>query len=174
MINKKIKDSVVDGNIVVIHHTNEECTKRIGKPYLAVVLCANSSRGPLILELEALKKGKYYAHLTTWENITRVVGLINLASIMSESLSNSSYFYKISYDSAFNLKWQRCMYVKNFNKNDATLYFDETANVDDVVGFYLKFHGDDALKVWKQNTEGITLSDQDKEIECMLNFLCKQ
>lgn len=53
----------------------------------------------------------------------------------------------------------------------ATEIFEETVNAEEVVGYYIYFHGNSALKVWMSNTEGIKFTDQDREIDRILKEL---
>lgn len=53
----------------------------------------------------------------------------------------------------------------------ATEMFEERANTDEVVGYYIANHGEYALKDWKDNIEGLKLSEQDKEVDRILKHL---
>lgn len=53
----------------------------------------------------------------------------------------------------------------------ATIEFDETANTDEVVGYYICNEGDNALKTWFENIEGIEMSEQDLEVSRILREL---
>ena len=52
-----------------------------------------------------------------------------------------------------------------------TIEFDETANAEEVVGYYLVNEGTNALKQWMENIEGIELTEQDKEVTRLLEEL---
>lgn len=54
-----------------------------------------------------------------------------------------------------------------------TMEFDETANTEEVVGYYLVNEGTNALKQWLENIEGINLTEQDKEVTRLLKELDK-
>ena len=54
-----------------------------------------------------------------------------------------------------------------------TMEFDETANAEEVVGYYLVNEGTNALKQWLENIDGIDLSEQDKEVTKILKKLDK-
>lgn len=53
----------------------------------------------------------------------------------------------------------------------ASIEFDETCNADEVVGYYICNEGDNALSTWLENTEGIEMSKQDKEVTEILKKL---
>jgi hypothetical protein len=50
----------------------------------------------------------------------------------------------------------------------ATMKFEEIANTDEVVGYYVVLHGENAFKTWSRNTEGIKMTEQDKEVDKIL------
>ena len=52
-----------------------------------------------------------------------------------------------------------------------TMEFDQTANAEEVVGYYLANYGDNALKDWKANTEDIEMTEQDKTVTEILEQL---
>ena len=52
-----------------------------------------------------------------------------------------------------------------------TMEFDQTANAEEVVGYYLENYGDNALKYWKMNTENIEMTEQDKVVTEILERL---
>ena len=55
--------------------------------------------------------------------------------------------------------------------DEATEQFEKTASVEEVVGYYVFNEGDWALKQWLINTEGIVMTDRDREIERILEEL---
>lgn len=55
--------------------------------------------------------------------------------------------------------------------NNADLEFGMTANVDEIVGYYLTNYEDQALNAWLENTKDINLTDQDKEVTTLLYIL---
>lgn len=52
-----------------------------------------------------------------------------------------------------------------------TMEFDETANAEEVVGYYLVNEGTNAFKQWMENIEGIDMTEQDKEVTRLLEEL---
>lgn len=54
-----------------------------------------------------------------------------------------------------------------------TMEFDETANAEEVVGYYLVNEGTNALKQWLENIDGIDLTEQDKKVTKILKELAK-
>ena len=52
-----------------------------------------------------------------------------------------------------------------------TIEFDQTANAEEVVGYYLTDGETSALKRWLENIEGIDLTEQDKEVTRILTEL---
>ena len=43
-------------------------------------------------------------------------------------------------------------------------WFGETANAEEVVGYYFVYYKDDAMKTWLKNTKHIEMTEQDKEV----------
>ncbi len=57
-------------------------------------------------------------------------------------------------------------------KYDASIEFDQTANTNEVVGYYLVNEGDNAYEVWCMNTAHLTeLTQQDKDVTGILKHL---
>lgn len=54
----------------------------------------------------------------------------------------------------------------------ASTIYDEVLNAEEVVGYYLWLHKENALKDWKTNTSGIKMSEQDKKVDKILEKLC--
>lgn len=52
-----------------------------------------------------------------------------------------------------------------------TMEFDQTANAEEVVGYYLINYEWNPLKGWLENIEGIDLTEQDKEVTKILKDL---
>lgn len=52
-----------------------------------------------------------------------------------------------------------------------TMEFDETANAEEVVGYYLVNYEWSPLEGWLGNIEGIDLTEQDKEVTRLLEEL---
>ena len=85
------------------------------------------------------------------------------------------------YMDIFNKKWDACLEEAEIDikENDgnadisdvATEIFEETANSEEVAGFYIIYHGDEALRDWERNTDGIVFSDKDKEVDRILREL---
>lgn len=80
------------------------------------------------------------------------------------------------YIEAYNKKWDECLReAEKENTKDvseaATYIFEETANANEVVGYYLVYHRENALKDWKSNTNGINMSEQDLEVDRILTQL---
>lgn len=84
------------------------------------------------------------------------------------------------YLNLYQTKWDEC--YDHAQKEDpqadeediryyANMSFEEEANAEEVVGYYICYHGDDALKDWLSNTEDIKLSIQDKEVDRILKRL---
>ncbi len=97
-----------------------------------------------------------------WENYLR-------GNVMSKE------YYANLYDARMN-------YLVNKFKTDpddmdgtaASYEFDKTATVEEWVGFYVLNEGDNALKQWYENTEGVELSKNDKKIQAILETLYKK
>lgn len=80
------------------------------------------------------------------------------------------------YVEAYTKKWEECLKeVKIENATDvseaATYIFEESANADEIVGYYLVYHKENALKDWRNNTEGIKMSSQDLKVDTILTRL---
>ena len=54
---------------------------------------------------------------------------------------------------------------------EAVEHFEETANAEEVVGYYLSHYGDDAYKAWEDNTSNIELNDEHKSIGEILSSI---
>lgn len=52
-----------------------------------------------------------------------------------------------------------------------TIEFDQTANAEEVVGYYLVNESDNALIRWRENTENIEMTEQDKVVTEILEQL---
>lgn len=82
------------------------------------------------------------------------------------------------YKAKYNKKWKECYVeaVKNGSEDpgyDATIFFDQNANAEEIVGYYLVLHSEDPFRIWLNNVEGIELSEQDKEVTNILEGLEK-
>lgn len=82
-------------------------------------------------------------------------------------------YYISKYNDRWNACYKECMEYGSIDASyDATIMFDETANAEEVVGYYCVFYEKDPLKGWLTNTEGIELSEQDKKVTEILNWMC--
>ena len=59
----------------------------------------------------------------------------------------------------------------NYDGTQATYEFDEIANAPEIVGYYVYNEKENALKQWLTNTEGIEMTEQDKEVTRILEEL---
>lgn len=89
------------------------------------------------------------------------------------------------YISKFNNKWKNCLkeaeediekdssckFANDVISYAATEIFEETANAEEIVGYYIVYHKDSALRDWLDNTKGINFSEQDKEVDRILKIL---
>lgn len=86
------------------------------------------------------------------------------------------------YIETFNKKWDICLKEaeKDIQENGGTAdilsyvtteIFEETANAEEVVGYYIMYHKDSALRDWIDNTKGISFTEQDKEVDRILKEL---
>ena len=80
------------------------------------------------------------------------------------------------YIEAYSKKWDECLKeAERKNAKDvseaATYIFEETANANEIVGYYLVYDRENALKDWKSNTDGINMSEQDLEVDRILTQL---
>ena len=92
-------------------------------------------------------------------------------------MKNKKYFVK-----KFNKKWDKCYkeaevdVEENGGDSDivsevATEIFDDTANAEEIVGYYIVYHGESAFEDWTANIKGLRLTEQDKEIDRILKRL---
>lgn len=86
------------------------------------------------------------------------------------------------YTEIFNSAWNNCLREaeKDVKENGgtediitdvATDIFETTANAEEVVGYYIVYHKESALKDWSDNIKGIELSEQDKQVDRILKEL---
>lgn len=59
-----------------------------------------------------------------------------------------------------------------YPSDNASITYDKVLNIEEMVGYYLWLHDDNALKDWISNTESIEMSEQDKEVDRILKELC--
>ena len=81
-----------------------------------------------------------------------------------------------------------CMYHNKWNESyneavekgsedpdyDASMIFDEGCTPEEVVGYYLYFYEDYALRQWRDNTDGMELGEHSKEVDRILTELDKK
>lgn len=83
------------------------------------------------------------------------------------------------YIDIFNKKWDSSLNEadKNIKENGgssnilsyiATEIFEETANAEEIVGYYIMYHKDSALRDWTDNIQGLHLTEQDIEVNRIL------
>jgi hypothetical protein len=87
MINNKMKDIVKDGDIVIIHNTNWDYTKRIGEPFKAIVIWCGINGQPLLVKCEDIKKGIYKPFWSSYSSITEIKGNVDLAKLIESEES---------------------------------------------------------------------------------------
>ena len=61
----------------------------------------------------------------------------------------------------------------DYDCTQATYEFDETANAEEVVGYYVFNEKENALNQWLNNIDGLDLTEQDKEVTKILKELYK-
>ena len=49
--------------------------------------------------------------------------------------------------------------------------FDEDCNAEEIVGYYINYYEDDALKTWRENIEGRVITDEIREVTRILEYL---
>lgn len=87
------------------------------------------------------------------------------------------------YIAAWNEFWKKCLQDAQevVDKNDlhddtdvvylATEIFEDVANAEQIVGYYITYHLDYALEDWLCNTKGLKFNEQDKEVDRILKEL---
>lgn len=60
---------------------------------------------------------------------------------------------------------------KNSIDGYCAMEFDQTANAEEIAGYYLVSYEGESLKVWLENTAGLVLTEQDKEVTQILTVL---
>lgn len=75
------------------------------------------------------------------------------------------------YIAQYNNKWNECLSESNSDVDEAMDAFNECANDEEVVGYYIVYHQEDALRDWKDNTDGKQMTEQDLEVDKMLKQL---
>lgn len=61
---------------------------------------------------------------------------------------------------------------KVYPSDTATESYAECLNAEEIVGYYLWLHGEDALKDWLDNTNEIEINEQSKKVDRILKELC--
>lgn len=176
IFNDNIKYNVKNGNVVLIHESNWDYTKRKGSPYLAIVIWHDVNGQPLCIRYNDIKRGIYNPFWSDYRDIVSIMEDIDLIYLLNKNLSKPIKS-KEYYISKFDKKWEECLIntgdINSDNNEQATNLFDETASVEEVVGFYLKFHKDNAYEDWLKNTEGVVLSEQSTTVDFILKNLFK-
>ena len=54
---------------------------------------------------------------------------------------------------------------------EANEHFEECAKAEHIAGYYLVFYADNYLNVWKENIKGLELSEQDREVTEILQYI---
>jgi len=49
--------------------------------------------------------------------------------------------------------------------------FDEECNAEEIVGYYINYYEDDALKTWRENIEGRVITDEIRDVTRILEYL---
>lgn len=80
------------------------------------------------------------------------------------------------YMEQYHVLWDECLIEAGEETCDdvtalTSELFEERCKTDEVVGYYIVLYGDDALNVWRDNTEQTILSEQDKEVDAILDAL---
>lgn len=87
---------------------------------------------------------------------------------------------KKEYENIYYKKWNECLKLSKKNSenttedmiySEATKIFNDIANSDEIVGYYIVLHDDSALNDWKDNIIGKTMTKQDKRINEILEIL---
>ena len=81
------------------------------------------------------------------------------------------------YMEQYHILWDECLKEAGEEVCDdvtalATELFEERCKTDEVVGYYIVTHGEEyALSDWKNNIKGIEMTEQDKEVDAILESL---
>lgn len=178
IFNDNIKYNVKNGNVVLIHESNWDYTKRKGSPYLAIVIWHDVNGQPLCIRYNDIKRGIYNPFWSDYRDIVSIIEDVDLGDTLMKNLCEPIKS-KEYYISKYKEKWKECLILAktdDMNSDDneqATILFDEIANAEAVVGFYLEFHKDNAYKNWLKNTEGVVLSEQSTTVDFILKNLFK-
>lgn len=87
----------------------------------------------------------------------------------------SREYYVQKYEDRMDEIYRELEGIVNYDINYAcTMEFDETANAEEVVGYYLINYEWNPLQGWLENTERIDMTEQDKEVTRILTELNEQ
>ena len=102
----------------------------------------------------------------------------------ADSFSHKAVMDKEYYEKIWKRFWDRCLDNARAELSElginpsmdlvnetATEIFEESADAEQIAGYYIVYHKEDALKDWKANTEGIKFSEKDSEINKILEAL---
>lgn len=78
---------------------------------------------------------------------------------------------KQKYIDIYNRRMEELLVECDGDMDTVTELFEETATVDEVVGYYIVWHEEYALSDWLDNIDGIELTEQDKEVDRKLKEL---
>ena len=67
-----------------------------------------------------------------------------------------------------NTAWQENVVYDPFSAQER---FDEECNAEEIVGYYIYYYEDDALKTWRENIEGRVITDEIREVTRILEYL---
>lgn len=84
---------------------------------------------------------------------------------------NNREYYKQKYEDRMDEIYRELKDAVDDIDYACTIEFDETANAEEVAGYYLSDGDTTALKRWLENIEGIDLTEQDKEVTKILTEL---
>lgn len=82
-ISDDMKHKVTEGDIVTIHQSNWNCTKRIGEPYKAIVLWLGINNQPLITKI-----GEYEPRWSSYGDIIEINNHVNLHRLIKDKINS--------------------------------------------------------------------------------------
>lgn len=83
-----MENKVQNGDIAIMHDWNWNYTERVGTPHKFLILWKGTNRQPLCLKYEDVEKGVFLPAWETYDNITEIVGHIDLAELFSKSIES--------------------------------------------------------------------------------------
>lgn len=83
IINNDMKYAVTEGDMVRIYKSSWDYSKRIGKPYNAIVLWCGNNNQPLVTNID-----EYRPHWSTYEDIVEIVGHVDLENLFNRIYPN--------------------------------------------------------------------------------------